>query len=216
MKPQTYIAILLALLVCPAATAVDSASYKEGRAYVTEGSLDNVLWYESGKSVLTDYSGYDNWALKGLDGKDPVSAKYWEQFVCFNYQNPEILTLTYNINLPWPFGSKNNKLRMKVDESRLDDGILKMTLMDRQFGVDECVFYICAENSSKHPGTRIIRFKLALTFGWFIEKILDVNGYNGHMQSVMSMLAGNLEEYSKVRAALLRQRGEDAPDAKGM
>ncbi|MFA6508432.1 MAG: hypothetical protein WCT14_20200 [Treponemataceae bacterium] len=206
MRIRAQLAVIVSLFLCPMLHPVDSTSYKEGRAFVTEGSLDNVLWYDHGKIVLTDYANYNNWALKGLDGKDPVSEKYWEQFVGFTYEKPLMMTLIYNLNLPWPFGSKNNRMHFQIDESRLDCGVLKMTLVDKPMGLENAAFFICAEDSPTAPGARIIRFKTALTFSWFIEAILDVRGYNSHMRTIMALLAGNLEEYSIVSAALIKER----------
>lgn len=208
MRIPTALAVIVVLLLGQTVYSVDTRTYREGRAFVTEGTLDNVLWYPYGKQVISDFACYDNWALKGLDGKDPISANYWEQFVSFAYNEPGRMTLVYNINMPWPFGSKNNKLQFRVDDSRLDQDILTMTVLDKPLGIESASFIICAEDSPTHPGSKIVRFKTALTFAWFIERFLNVQGYTEHMQTVMSLLACNLEEYSVVSAAMIQERAK--------
>ena len=76
--------------------------------------------------LLKDFHHYSRWALKGLDGKDPVSAQHIGIFRDFRYsEKNRTIILIYDINLFWPFGARNKEFPLYVTSLRTKDNILE-------------------------------------------------------------------------------------------
>jgi len=180
-------------------------TYKEGIYLITEGTLDANDWFDSAKTVILDYAHYNNWILKGLDGKDAKSAKYWENFVSFDYVAPRLVSLVYNMNLDWPFGSKGNIFNFQIIEKNAIDTQISFVLKNPSIIVEEAYLFLFAETSRSHTASasnQRLRFRLTLHLAGVVEAFMDVPSYGNHMNEVMGQLASNLKE----QALLLAQQ----------
>lgn len=95
---------------------VSSSTYRnDEKIYITTGESLFTLQYEDIQPTLTEFHRYKDWMLAGLDGRDPVSAKFIGQLTGIEYvEGNDILTVEFTVNLPWPFGSKGNRLPFSI------------------------------------------------------------------------------------------------------
>ena len=176
--------------------AIDATTHIKDHVFYTEGVVEAFDWYDRGLAAMSDFANYRFWAPRGIDGKDAVSASFWENFVDFQFEAPDIMEITYNLNLGWPLGSKGNKVRFKIDSSQLANGVLTMRITKKIVGVEDATLTLFAEDSPTKPGTKQIRFEIAIRFGWLLEALMDPNRYSHHMGVVLGIMVNNLREYS--------------------
>jgi hypothetical protein len=189
--------ISLAGFVNPKANAIEINSHRNGQGFITEGTLDAGDWYQQGLANISDYANYNQWALRNLDGNDPISALHWEHFQAFQFEAPDIMIILYKLNLPWPFGSSNNRARFKIDESQLINNHLFMTLIDRPPGLEAAILELFAKETEPGSGIMKVHFKMVLNFDWFIAGLIESNSFFAHLNYVVSTLALNLEAYTR-------------------
>lgn len=176
--------------------AFDATTHIKNHVFYTEGVVDAIDWYDRGLAAMSDFGNYRLWAPRGIDGKDGVSAAFWENFVDFQFVEPDIMEITYNLNLGWPLGSKGNKVRLKIDSSQLANGVLSMHITKKIVGIEDARLNLYAEDSPTKPGTKQIRFQIAMRFGWLLEALMDPAKYSHHMNVVIGIMINNLKEYS--------------------
>jgi hypothetical protein len=195
MHRRKWVFFLLALLFLGlhAFASVTAATRKEKGIYITEGYIDLPDGGGDRWEVLRDFPGYDSWALKGLDGKDPISAKYLGLFSSLVYSGPGMMTLGFDVNLPWPFGSKGNKTEFRVrNEESQDSGRLVFSLAKPNFAtktVDLEIF----DDEKAGPGR--LRYRLSIRFSWFLEPFFSLQGYREGVEWRILKVVGNFEEY---------------------
>jgi hypothetical protein len=198
--------ILLIVGIYSAHASIEAATRKEKGLYITEGYIDLPEGEGEGWRVLRDFPGYDSWALRGLDGKDPVSAKYLGLFSSLVYSGPGMMTLGFDVNLPWPFGSKGNKTEFRVrNEESPDSGRLVFCLAKPNFATKSVDLEIFGEEKAS-PGR--LRYRLSIRFSWFLEPFFSLQGYKEGVEWRIHKVVGNFEEYcaqgSKGRALTSR------------
>jgi hypothetical protein len=189
-------------LCCLAAAslgALETKSYWMGHQFITEGIVDPAPWYEDALSAIQDYDNYNNWALKGLDGKDPVSAGFWENFKSFVHDSPDTMVIKMTLRLPKPFGIATSDARFKIDTSRLDENALRFVLISQLIGVTKAVLVMFIDDSATAAKTKRLRFRIIFGFVPLIEGILRGKEFDDHMRLVTGILAGNLEAYCAAR-----------------
>jgi len=182
--------------------AVEVHTYRENDAWVTEGKINAEAWFTEGYAVILNFDTYKYWLLKGLDGKDQRSASYWEQFKDFQFYSPDKVILVYDINLGWPFGSKGNKLKFRLDFSHQTSKELHIRLEDKLSLIEEAEIIILAvedenkagsQESPKENGDFI--FKIHLKFAWLLDALIDSAGYSKHMNEIIETVVNNLKNY---------------------
>ncbi len=175
--------------------ALDVRFYKTGHDFITDGTLSSVDWYERGLAAMSDYPNYNNWGLRGIDGKDPVSAKYWEHFQNYEYIAPDKMVIHLSLSLPWPIGTISMLLKFKIDDSNLRRDLLLMNMIEPPFGVEKASLSLAARDSVKDAGAKDIQFRISLRLAPLIEALLSVESLGAHMREVVGAISGNLETY---------------------
>lgn len=91
--------------------------YNDDGYYITEGSVVVPVPVFLANRIISDYRHYNRWALKGMDGRDPISKEFIGILKDVRYLHPETLEVYYDVNLPWPFGMKDKSVRFAIDSS---------------------------------------------------------------------------------------------------
>jgi hypothetical protein len=187
--------IILAGLINFAALAQTVVTHKEGLFLVTQGAIVPGNWFEKGRQTLFDLSKYQAWALKGLDGRDPVSAGYWENFKSIALLATKQLAVMYDLNLGWPFGSKNNRLLLDVDDAALAQGRISLRLAEKGVIVEELWLELRTELNQTDPSQNSLQFRLGIHFAGIIEPFIDRAKYDAHVNNLVKTLVHDLTEY---------------------
>ena len=164
--------------------------------FYTEGSIDALDWYDRGVAAMSDFGNYRLWAPRGIDGNDPTSAKFWENFIDFQFEAPDVMVVVYNLNLGWPLGSKGNKAHFKIDSGQVGNGILRLHIMEKPIGIEDATLSLYGEDSPVNPGTKQVRFQVAIKFGWLLEALMNPVNYGTHMNVIIGIMVNNLRDYS--------------------
>jgi hypothetical protein len=203
MPAKPILPLIVACLIClPQFTlgGLEVKSYKNDRDYITEGGMERVTWYPAGLATMTDYRNYNKWAVAGLDGNDPVSAEFWENFQDFQFQAPDIIVVKLSLNLPWPLGKTPAELKLRIDESQVANNQLTLNLIDRPTLIEAATLSLSGTESTEDPGTMDVHFRIMLRFDPVIELLLNMDNLNIHMRQVVGILAANLEAASLARS----------------
>lgn len=163
-------------------------------AWVTEAVVDARGWRDPALKAIVDLAKYRYWALAGMDGRDPVSAPYWEHFTDFIFRAPSVMVLVYDINLGWPLGSTGNQMPFAVDQAALARGELHLSNLDKPVGIEEVHLRIRARQSQSEPVDEI-QIELSIRYGWLLDALMDMKGYTAHMNEVLTTLSNNLKRY---------------------
>lgn len=190
----TIILFLLAVHATPL-PSLEVKSYWNGHQFVTDGTIDPAPWHEAGLATIRDYDHYDQWALRGLDGKDPVSATFWENFQSFVHDKPDSMLIKMTLRLPKPFGIIATDARFAIDESRLADGVIRFTLASPIIGVNKAFLLIAVGDSTLQEKVKRMRFRIIFVFAPLFESILRGKEFEEHMRLVTGLLARNLEAW---------------------
>lgn len=91
--------------------------YTGEKYYRTIGTMETEKPFDTVKDILTDFSSYNRWATRGLDGKEPGTENFVGLLKDTAYdQNKNIFDIIYDVRLPWPLGSYDNKASFTVDD----------------------------------------------------------------------------------------------------
>jgi len=150
-------------------------------SYRSTGELSLPWPAEDISSRMKDFRGYDDWAPRGQDGRDPVSARYIGQLTGVR-SSPGILDLVYRINLFWPFGSSGQIVRLLVTLPPGEPGTLTRVhflLKDPSFAVLklEGDFSLIP----KGPQESTIRFDSQMKLAWFLRPFFPLDAYRTHV-----------------------------------
>jgi hypothetical protein len=187
------VALLYSLLVTVSLSALEVKSYWLGHQFVTEGNIDPAPWHERSMATMLDFDTYNQWALRGLDGKDPVSAGFWENFREFIHDSPDTMLLRMTLRMPKPFGTLKTDARFQIDRGKVNEGILRFTLSSQMVGVLKAVLLMTISESTRRNQEKRLRFRIIFVFTPIIETILKGKDFDDHMRIVTGILAGNLE-----------------------
>jgi len=184
----------LTLLGVGSLAAHEVETYKQDGVLITEGWVDSTGWHDKALAVIRDYGRYHDWATRWMDGKDPVSKNFWATFTDFRFVKPDIMILVYDVNLGWPFGSKDNKAKFKIDDSRADREELSFILAEKPLGLDDARLIFTGEHLPD-GGTRI-RFSLKATFWGLLLGLINVDSYARDMNWRINKMIENLQNAS--------------------
>jgi len=164
-------------------------------SYTTTGKLTVPFPVEKLSALLSDFSHYSRWALKGLDGNDPVSSSNIGIFkdVEFNKSKREVV-LIYDVRLFWPFGSKNNRFPLSIVSLQFENNILKSyTLLFNGSSPTIKAFSIKVSLLGEVQKTRVL-ITCTIKYTWFINPLMNVDGFKKSISSRVGVLADNIQE----------------------
>jgi hypothetical protein len=173
--------------------SVVASTTMEGGVYVTEGWVDSQALKSGNWKAIYDFPSYQSWALKGLDGKDPVSSQYIGIFSDIAYTRTDTMTLGFDLNLPWPLGSKGHMTDFNVKRIKTE-------------GRDKVVFSLIKPNLATKSvrmelfpeeisGKGQMRFKLAIKFTWLLNPFFSLSDYKDSVEWRIVRVVSNFEEY---------------------
>ncbi len=165
----------------------------DGR-YYTRGVVPLSLLPAKASAILLDFAHYSRWALKGLDGKDPVSRKHIGIFKNVVYRKKEHkVILIYDINLFWPFGSKNNEFPLDIVSMEYEHNRLKSyTLYYSESGptIKSMLIKVSILDRGNYSAMDI---SCTTDFTWIIDPIMSVKEYKKSIGGRIMLLGKNIE-----------------------
>ena len=199
MKYQRMVLAFVVLLFVSIAgvSAQNSIFYAkrlpDGR-YYTRGVVPLSLPPAKTSAILLDFAHYSRWALKGLDGKDPVSRKHIGIFKNVVYKKEEHkVILIYDINLFWPFGSTNNEFPLDIISMEYEHNRLKSyTLSYSKPGPTINSMFIKVSIIDKENYSAIA-ISCTTDFTWLIDPIMSVKQYKKSIGGRIMILGKNIE-----------------------
>ncbi|MEW5817517.1 MAG: hypothetical protein AB1798_19230, partial [Spirochaetota bacterium] len=158
------------MLLCPASALCDqSATFKDtAKYYVTEGNLNLPIPIDLLSDIVGDFNSYQKWALKGLDGSDPVSKEFIFLFKDIQFiPSTGFFEFFYNVNLPWPFASSGNIIRFQVQNNQYDpqtkERVIRLMMNDTSLFVKDVSINFELKNNSGHSS---IDYSFKVKFTW--------------------------------------------------
>ncbi len=193
-------ACLLAVGVVPVdpLSAQSVATHKaEDGTYVTAGRVMIDRPIEVVRQVLRNRPAYSEWLLRGVDGSDPRSAEFIGVLRRIEYnEERRRFVLYYDVNLPWPFGSKDNTVDFIYAEGRSragtpmfsvglarPDGALQGARLDYRL-------------HNLH-GQTAVDFTAGIKFSWLIDLFLTLPVYSRNIEWRIQRVLRNLVERSE-------------------
>ncbi len=171
--------------------------YTDDQYYVSLGIVDIGLPAESLSSILTDFAHYRNWALKGLDGRDEVSKGFIGILRDVAYlPAEEVFVLYYDINLSWPFGSKDHTVRFILKQERSSEGLIRrlsLKLEEKSFTLKDAGFYMVL--TPYGSGARI-KATARVKFSWLINLFFHLEKYRKNVDWRIERIIENLADYA--------------------
>ncbi|MBN2534673.1 MAG: hypothetical protein JXB88_17445 [Spirochaetales bacterium] len=188
-----FIAFPVFIFAVNAETTYDSEHY-----YNTTGNVIFNLSCKELTDILTNYDGYRNWALKGIDGKDSRSRKFIAILTDIIYrQESQKFILVFDVNLFWPFGSKGNNIYFDIRKEYTSTGLLKsieFELSEPAFLVPRAVLSLQLYEHS--IGSRIY-FKSRIKLAWFIDLFYTLKGFKKNFEVRIVNIMRNIKSFQR-------------------
>lgn len=177
-------------------TVQDVKTIRYKGAVFTSGWVNSDGWHDDGLRIISDFPHYRDWAVRWMDGKDPVSKDFWALFTDFVYEAPDNMTLIYDVNLGWPLGSKGNKAKFSIDSTGAKAGIYRFILAKRPVGVERAELLVAGERAP--GGISRFYFRLEIKFEWLFDKLINMEAYSKDMGWRLNRMIENLREAAGV------------------
>jgi hypothetical protein len=193
-RSKSVVSFLALLAVGLAAFPTVIASTKmESGVYVTEGWIDSQALRSGNWNAIYDFPNYRSWALKGLDGSDPASSKYIGVFSGIEYSRKDTMTLGFDINLPWPLGSKGHTTDFEVKRLKAEGGdAIVFSLIQPNLATRSVKLEIFPDEKSAKGQ---MRFRISIRFAWLLNPFFSLAGYKGNVEWRLIKVVSNFEEY---------------------
>jgi len=145
------------------------ATTKRDGVYVSKGYIDVKQNSARVGETLAGLGRYNEWALKGLDGSDPISAKYIGLITDVEPCGGNRVLVRYDIVLPWPLGSMENQAYFTMATGSIP-GSMRFVSESKTLAYDWASFSF--EPSPTAGGGTRVDFFLEMKFAWFIDPFL--------------------------------------------
>ena len=201
-KLTLYLSLLFAGAMLFAQEGKIETNRDKKLGYISTATFNfDKIFAEDMKETLADLSSYREWVPIGLDGKDKVSSKYWGQIETLIFdETSNIMDFRYAVNLPWPFGSKNNSILLQTSIKEEEN------LTSVEFGIS---------NKSAAIKSGVVRLSIIdiddksarleiygqVDFTFLIDLFLTDKVYKKSTESKILTLAANLLEYGRAKYA---------------
>jgi len=162
--------------------------------FLSRGSIVASQPMKRVSEVIEAQGTWGQWITQGLDGKDPVSAKFIGLLTGISWdESRSLFGLEFGVNLPWPIGSSGNWIYF---DSCLSQNLgscpdeLKLTLEKPGLFINDVVFTLTLEELSETQ-TRV-SFELAADFVWFLRPFITLDEYSHDMNIRLVRIMQNL------------------------
>ena len=166
--------------------------------FITEGQVEYEAPVQEVISVLSQYSGYSEWAVEGLDTPPDPSVDLIGIIKDVAYTNypHEQFVFTYDIDLPWPFGSSDKQLRFDIEKTAAAQRLtLDLRLVDPGITLEYGALRLSARGDADHT---VVSYRVAVDFTWFIRPFFNPKRFEDTMrwrvEQVLLNLAGRLAD----------------------
>jgi hypothetical protein len=191
-----FVLVTLLFLSLPVFSLETHTVYTEDHYYVTSGTAELSVSFLRASAVLSDFSGYTHWAFRGLDGKDEISKKYIGLLKHIVYRPVEqVFSVIYDVNLRWPFGSRDNVLRFVLSHAAYRGNLLRSMILALE---EETVALRDASlNFQIEPRGEgsFITATVRVKFTWLIDLFFDIESYRKSVEWRIQRILINLAEY---------------------
>ncbi len=194
---RPWIIFFFCLSGFPAASDSIDTFYDQDHSYITSGNIMLSAGNEQLIRLIEDYTDYNLWALRGLDGNDPVSENFIGILSGIEYF-PEInsIAVIYNVNLIPPFGSKGNRMFFLIKRSGGHDESFFRNLFVLDSGsivVKEASLELSLEEIKKNRS--MLHYKARVKFSWLVDLFFDLDLYRKNIEWRIRQLVSNMDDY---------------------
>jgi hypothetical protein len=169
-------------------------------------------------SVILDFSEYSKWALDDINGDDANSQKFIAllrgmEFLVTPEKNskdaPEegVFDVFYDVDLIWPFGSKNNRVQLKVRGLERDSlGQVKRLRMElAQSTLVLSSFFVLFEVKADTDRKAWVDFQCETQFAGWIDTFFSVERYKRNIEWRLMKLMRNLAARTEGKAGISKK-----------
>lgn len=196
MKKGILLVCILCMLPAELLFGVDvHTDYTEDNFYRTRGVFVTGKPFSIVGEVMTDFSAYNTWAFRGLDGKEPGT----ENFIgilknTIYYAEKDIIELIYDVRLPWPMGSMDNVAAFSIENMENTGNRLSFDLVmrDKSLALKNAsleVDVFTSEGGCRIESTAMIRFSFLLNL------FFSLPGYRKSIEWRVVRIISNMEAY---------------------
>lgn len=192
---------MLALVLLLGAAAISTRTLYDDHLdeYTTSGSVRLDVPFDTLTGVAGDFAHYRDWALKGINGggeRDFITLMRDVRFRPRGSDGLGIFSLTFDVDLVWPFGSTSNLIHFRVVRATPapNGGVREMQV--QLFGdnvmIDAFSLRLTAEPDG--PGSRV-RFSSRTRFDGFFDTFLSMARYKRNVEWRIVKVIGNLKAH---------------------
>ncbi len=164
-------------------------------SYALTGTLIIHAPAEQVSALLEDFHHYSRWALKGLDGKDPVSAKHIGIFKDFKFSEKDrTIRLIYDINLFWPFGAKNRIFPLYIVSMQKKDNLLKSYTLTFTGSSPTIRSMFLKMALKKDPKGSKLTIGVTIKYSWLINPLMNEENYKESISGRIAILGNNIRD----------------------
>lgn len=130
---------------------------------------------------MQDFDGYNTWAPRGQDGRDPTSAAYIGQLTGVR-SSPGVLELVYRVNLFWPLGSSGQIVSLVVSSPPVESGTLTrihFRMTDPSLAISKLEGEFSLLRAADRTST--VRFDSTIRLAWFLRPFFPLESYRTHV-----------------------------------
>lgn len=164
-------------------------------SYTLTGTLVIHAPVEKVSALLTDFHHYSRWALRGLDGNDPVSAGHIGIFKDFRYSEKDrTILLIYDINLFWPFGAKNRIFPLYIVSLQKKDNLLNsytLTFTGSSPTIRSMFLRMALKKDAK--GSKLT-IGVTIKYSWLINPLMNEDVYKESISGRIAILGNNIRD----------------------
>lgn len=162
--------------------------------FITEGQAEYDAPVQEVISILRQYAGYSEWAVEGLDTPPGPSMNLIGiiKDVAYTDYPRRQFVFTYDIDLPWPFGSTDKQLRFDIEKSAAAQSLtLDLQLVDPGTTIEYGVLRLSAQGDADHT---VVSYQVSVDFTWFLRPFFNPERFERTMRWRVEQVLYNLRD----------------------
>ncbi|MBI4979498.1 MAG: hypothetical protein HZC28_18620 [Spirochaetes bacterium] len=194
---RTTVLAFIFVLAAVSAAELPIRTYKSNdNRYVSEGTVHFDRPYTNIRHYLTDFDRYNAWAFRGLSGDDQVSKNFVLLLKGLTYAAAaNVFTVAYDVNLIWPFGSRQNTLVLGVtDSDTIRARSIRFALSTPSILVNEAVVILTMSPSGSGSD---VHFYTIISVNSFFSLFFTMDTYKANVEWRIRRVIDNLVTYIK-------------------
>ncbi len=171
--------------------------YTDNKYYITFGEVDFDKPIDEIAIILLKYNDYAKWALDGMQGIDKESEGLIAYFTNIEYSSEQdSFIVSFDINLVWPFGSKDNKINFRPAQMFDDNGeLVSISLIPEEEikMLKEVIIEIGVKE--REDKTTSVNYLAKIKFSGFLDFCFNLKSYKKNFEWYIFKLTDNLTKY---------------------